>query len=300
MEKTGISPKVSIIMPTHNRASLITASIESIRNQTFSNWELIIVDDGSTDETAEIISQYKDERIHFYKTERTGKVGKIKNIGLEKSSGDYIAFNDSDDLWHPEKLGKQVAVLLEYPDAGFCLTGGYNFNIPGKPVNYFYRQSEGITYGNVFINCFRSQVAAFSQALLFKKECISLSGTFKEEKSFSDVDFIFNLAFHFKAVILYESLVYRRLHDNNYITPNWEKSNAEGIEIVNSFRENLPVAVYRNALFRIYINFGEKYLSFRQRKKAIRMFLKAWQYHPLSLMPIKKSVKALFYFLSGK
>lgn len=300
MKSTGNSPKVSIIMPTYNRANLIIASIKSILNQTFSNWELIIIDDGSEDHTEEIISQIHDPRISFYKAGRIGKGGKIKNIGLEKATGEMIAFNDSDDLWATTKLEKQVTALLEHPEAGFCLTGGYNFRNPGEPVNHFYKQSGGLKYDNVFLNCFHSEVAAFSQTLLFRKQCIPVAGLFNEEKSFSDADYIFNLAFHFKAVILYEQLVFRRLHDNNYITSNWEKSNYDGIELINSFRDKLPVEIYKTALFRTYTNFGEKYLTFKQRKKAMKMFLKSWQYKPLSFVPLKKTIKAILYSFSVK
>src|ERR1041385_97100 len=125
MPDTVKSPKVSIIMPTYNRAKYIVDTIESIRSQTYQNWELIIVDDGSEDNTEELINQIKDGRIKFYKAGRIGKVGKIKNIGLEKANGELIAFIDSDDLWAPTKLETQVAVFDEYPEAGFCLTGGY-------------------------------------------------------------------------------------------------------------------------------------------------------------------------------
>src|SRR6187549_1636408 len=127
MAEQNYTPKVSIILPTYNRAGLIMETIESIRTQTYSNWELIIVDDGSDDNTEEKISHLKDEKIQFIKAGRIGIGGKIKNIGLSNASGEFIAFNDSDDLWHKTKLEKQVAALQEHPEAGFCLTGGYNF-----------------------------------------------------------------------------------------------------------------------------------------------------------------------------
>ncbi len=287
-------------MPTYNRAGLIMETIESIRRQTFTNWELIIIDDGSEDNTEEIISQINDERIKFHKAGRIGIGGKIKNIGLQKATGELIAFIDSDDLWAASKLEKQIAAFQQYPDAWFCLTGGYNFRIYGKPVNYFYRRHEGIRYDNVFISCFQSQVAAFTQALMIRKQCISVTGVFKEEKSFSDIDFIYKLAFYFKAIILYEPLVYRRLHDANYITPNWEKSYYEGIEVIQSYREKLPPETWANALFRAYTNFGEKCLLYKQRQKAIRQFLIAWRYKPFSIVPLKKTIKSFLYFLTSQ
>src|SRR4029079_12478196 len=100
-------PKVSIIMPTWNRAVYIMESVESVISQTYQNWELIIVDDGSEDETAEIISQIKDGRVKFHEAGKTGIGIKLKNIGIERSDGELIAFLDSDDLWAPTKLEKQ-------------------------------------------------------------------------------------------------------------------------------------------------------------------------------------------------
>jgi glycosyltransferase involved in cell wall biosynthesis len=89
--------KISIIMPTYNRAAYIIETIKSIQDQTYSNWELIIIDDGSEDNTEELIAQIKDERVLFYKAGRIGVIGKTKNIGLAKANGGFIAFMDSDD-----------------------------------------------------------------------------------------------------------------------------------------------------------------------------------------------------------
>lgn len=300
MLKTKIAPEISVIMPTWNRAAFIIETIESIRSQTYSNWELIIVDDGSTDNTEDIINQIKDDRIRFYKNDRIAIGGKIKNIGLQKSLGKFIAFLDSDDLWAPEKLEKQMAALQQYPDAGFCLTGGFNFKKKGEPINYFYNKKEGSIYDHIFLKLFKSEVAGFTQALMLRKECLQVTGFFIEAKSFSDIDFIASLCFHFKAVILYESLVYRRLHDSNYITPNWEKSYYEGIELIKRYRKKLPSAIARNALFKTYINFGEKYLGNKKSKKAISQFFLSWQYNPLSIVPLKKSIKAVIIYLRNE
>src|SRR5262245_9759520 len=129
-------PKISILMPTYNRATLIGETIESILNQTYQDWELIIVDDGSDDDTEQLVSQFKDQRIQFYKAGRIAINGKIKNIGIEKANGELIALIDSDDLWAETKLEKQVAALQEYPDAGFSLTGGFNFRTVNQPVDF--------------------------------------------------------------------------------------------------------------------------------------------------------------------
>jgi len=287
------SPRVSIIMPTYNRAGFIIETIESILNQTYHNWELIIIDDGSDDTTEELISKINDERIHFHKAGRIGLNGKIKNIGLKKTSGQLIAFIDSDDLWATTKLEKQVAALLQYPKAGFSLTGGYNFKKPNEPVDFFYKQKDGMKYGDVFISFFKSELSTTTPSLMLRKECIDVSGFFNETKSFSDVDFILNLARDFKAVILYESLLYRRLHEANDSGPNWEKGYDEGIRLIRTYKNALPVKVSRDAFFRLYMNFGEDCLLHKERKKAVKNFFNGWKNKPASIIPLKKIGKAI-------
>ena len=162
-----VNPKVSIIMPTWNRAAYIMESVESILSQTYQNWELIIVDDGSEDNTAELISQIKDDRVQFYEAGKIGLGIKLKNTGIERSNGELIAFIDSDDLWAPTKLEKQVAVFHDYPEAGFSLTGGYNFKKSNEPLEYFYKEKEWIKYGDIFISFFTSEASLLPQSLMF-------------------------------------------------------------------------------------------------------------------------------------
>jgi len=297
-----VRPKVSVIMPTYNRAAFIGATIASVQKQTYTNWELIIIDDGSDDNTAAIIEQLHDERISFFKAGRIGIGGKIKNIGLEKVTGPFIAFIDSDDLWHESKLDKQVAALQHYPDAGFCLTGGYNFTIPGTPSEFFYTQRDGELYSNIFTLIFASKIAMFTQALLFRKTCLFKSGHFKEAGSFSDFDFIANLAFYHTAVVLYEPLFFRRLHNSNYIGTTWEKSYYAGIASILAFKnENkLQLALANDALFRLYVHFGNDAVLYNKKRLALVNFCKAWRYKPFSIVPFKKTAKAIFFFKKGK
>lgn len=282
-------------MPTYNRASIIIETIDSIRNQTYQNWELWIVDDGSSDNTEEIVMQLKDERIKFHKAGRIGINGKIKNIGLKRVSGDLIAFIDSDDLWSEYKLEKQVKALQQYPHAGFSLTGGYNFRKPGEPVDYFYKQREGLKYENVFISFFRSQLSATTPSLMFWKKCLDATGSFDESKPFSDIDFILTLARHFNAVILFEPLLYRRLHAGNDSDTNWIKGYHHGVEMIYTYKNELPPKIVSEALFRLYINFGEDCLLRKEKSMAIKNFMKAWKNKPLSIVPLKKTGKAVLY-----
>ena len=105
---------VSIIMPSYNTAKYITNSIESVLNQTYKNWELIIIDDCSTDNTDEIIKNYNSEdRIKYIKNEKNSGAAVSRNRGLREAKGKWIAFLDSDDLWCPTKLEKQILFMKE-------------------------------------------------------------------------------------------------------------------------------------------------------------------------------------------
>ena len=110
-----MSELVSIITPTYNAEKFIIETLKSVQNQTYQNWEMILVDDASTDETVKIISDFaeKDSRIKLFKLEKNSGNGFARNIALEKAVGKYIAYLDADDLWFPNKLEKQIAFLKE-------------------------------------------------------------------------------------------------------------------------------------------------------------------------------------------
>lgn len=111
---------ISVIIPTYNRAHLIKRSVESVLNQTYKNIELIIVDDGSTDNTKEIIDSINDKRIKYIYQANQGAAS-ARNKGIDLAEGQYIAFQDSDDVWHSNKLKKQIVILKQKnADIVFC------------------------------------------------------------------------------------------------------------------------------------------------------------------------------------
>lgn len=130
VEKTDEEDLVSVIMPSYNTAPYIEETVQSVLNQTYKNWELIIVDDCSIDETDDILSKFTDERIRIYKNEKNSGAAVSRNKALREARGRWIAFLDSDDLWSPNKLEKQIA---------FMKTNGYSFSY----TNYEEIDSEG-------------------------------------------------------------------------------------------------------------------------------------------------------------
>jgi glycosyltransferase involved in cell wall biosynthesis len=120
MKKQSVeNPLVSVIIPTHNRGWCLSEAIDSVFSQTYKSYELIVVDDGSTDDTDKHLSQY--ENITVIAQTNQG-VSAARNRGIESSNGDLIAFLDSDDLWLPEKLSVQVNFFMRLPEAEICQT----------------------------------------------------------------------------------------------------------------------------------------------------------------------------------
>ena len=123
---------ISVLMPVYNtKEEYLRASIESILNQTFTDFEFIIVNDGSTNNAEEVILSYKDNRIKYVKQENQGIVGALNNA-WSKASGKYIARMDSDDIAYPERFAKQIKFLEENPE--YSLVGSWAKIIPSKNI----------------------------------------------------------------------------------------------------------------------------------------------------------------------
>ena len=108
-------PRVTVVLPTYNRADLLPRAINSVLDQTFEDFELIVVDDASEDETPEVVDSFDDERIVFIRHEEN-KYGKAWNTGIENAEGEYITFIDDDDEWYPQKIEKQVERMDDADD----------------------------------------------------------------------------------------------------------------------------------------------------------------------------------------
>ena len=131
------NPTVSAIILTYNRANLIEKAIKSVLKQTYQDFEIIVVDDGSTDNTGEIIRGFKDKRVKYIKKYKENKGSSVaRNIGIKVARGKYIALLDSDDEWLPEKLDKQIKILQDgSPELGVVYSNSYYIDENGKNMN---------------------------------------------------------------------------------------------------------------------------------------------------------------------
>lgn len=287
---------ITIIMTTYNRADFIKESVASVQAQDYTNWELLIEDDGSTDNTEEIVAQIKDDRIHYTLHEHTGITGTLKNRALKKARGEFIAFIDSDDLWVNDKLSLQSALLKDCPAAKFSISNWQDFYDVNHLHKPYYPETGGIYTGNIFKEYSRAERLAHIQTLLFKKECLEKTGLFNENRRFTDYSFIGKLTCHYHAVVVNKPLLLRRLHNNNNSSVNWADDYIEYHETVLQYIKDgkLSFKEIRDTLFMSYINLGERYIQVGEKRKAIHYYLLALRCNPLNIIPIKKLIKTVF------
>ncbi|WP_313449029.1 glycosyltransferase [Streptococcus parasuis] len=157
---------VSIVMPAYNCEKYVVEAINSILAQTYRNWELLVLDDGSKDNTLRIIEEFsqKDSRIKALPNGKNIGVSATRNRGIELASGEWIAFLDSDDMWKPEKLEKQFEIV-EKEAAEFLFTGSSYINEEGEAYKEIFEVPEKITYKKL-----RNQNVISCSSVLVKKK----------------------------------------------------------------------------------------------------------------------------------
>ncbi len=158
--------EVSVIMPAFNAGTTIAEAIDSVLSQTFTDWELFIVDDGSSDETPAVALQYaaRDPRIHVLQNGKNQGVSRSRMRGIESSDSPWIAFLDSDDLWRADKLEKQFSLLKKHPDAQILFTASAFIAADGTPNPFVLQAPERVSYSELL----RGNVMSCSSVLVQK------------------------------------------------------------------------------------------------------------------------------------
>ena len=168
------TPLVSIITPSFNSEKFISETIQSVQNQTYKNWEMIIVDDCSSDETVSIITRMAllDNRIQLFQSEKNSGTGIARNTALGKSKGRYISFLDADDLWKPQKLEKQID-FLKTNDLPFTFSFYDCIDEEGKPLNKKVEAPRNLSYRQLFFCNYVGNLTGIYDVNYFGKIAIS-------------------------------------------------------------------------------------------------------------------------------
>jgi len=288
-------PKVSVIIPTYNRSKLVKEAVESVLAQTFKDFEVIVVDDGSTDDTRSIIEAIKDSRLRYFYKENGG-VSAARNLGLQRAKGDFICFLDSDDLWPNNFLEVMLQKLQRNPDYGaaYCLR---TLLYPdGRKAESYYRQY--CKSGWITQDLFRKTFIQTS-SLCFRKP--ALKDFFFDEllSNAEDTDAWLRLSTRVKFLFVPEiQTIYRRQHN---ICPRtkFSSENCNHILVLERFYYRLGgnrLAKRKVALRKLshaYRSIAKKQYKKGCRAASIFLYKRAIRYWPLDIRLYRDLLRAL-------
>jgi glycosyltransferase involved in cell wall biosynthesis len=198
------TPRISVILPVFNRAATIRRCVDSVRAQTFSDWELVVVDDASSDDTAAIIAAYGDPRIRILRHERNRGAAAARNTAMRDACGEFVAWIDSDDEWLPEKLARQMAML----DGGHADACACDYFMATAGREHAVRIGTSDDWRRTLHT--ECRLAAGS-TLLFRRACLEKVGLLDEAlRSHEDWDWCLRLTQDFRLTVAPEVLA--RIH----------------------------------------------------------------------------------------
>ena len=206
------TPVVSVVMAAKNYALFLPEAIDSLLAQTFADWELVIVDDGSADATPAVVRHYlNDARIRYFRSDALGQ-SRAKNLGIGFSRGEFVAFLDADDAWFPTKLAEQVELLRANENVGVTYTQRELIDETGKSLGF---RTETLPGGRVLPQIFLQNFVCFSSAMV-RREIFDSVGVFDPALDLSiDYDLWLRAAAHFEFRPIQKVLVkYRTGHGN--------------------------------------------------------------------------------------
>lgn len=314
MESIGRLPRVSVVIPTYNRAHTVGDAVASVLAQRFDDLELIVVDDGSTDGTADVLSRVRDPRLRFVAGRHAG-VAAARNLGVKHARGDLLAFLDSDDLWRADKLTHEVAFLDRHPAAAAVfsdlekLDGGRSYVSFMRETAVFsdYLRERAYPDGIMFSTremrlILLQEVPIKPSALTLRRTAFERAGAFDETWSSSeDWEFLLRLARDHRVGYIDRPLALLRVGDDSLHRLDQARGERAMIQLLMRERALLRgdrealAAVQRGLVSRVK-HFGWHYVDAGRRRAAAAVFLRGFL---VTLQPglLVRSVAALLPWL---
>ncbi|MBW4608850.1 MAG: glycosyltransferase [Hassallia sp. WJT32-NPBG1] len=273
-------PKVSVIIPAYNALAYLAETVDSVFKQTFSDWELLIVDDGSSDGTAAWARQITDSRVRLICQKNQGS-SVARNTGITAAKGEYIALLDADDLWEPTKLEKQVRFLEENPSIGLVDTWTILINQKGKSTGRIIVSS---AEGDVWKQLVQFKpVCCCDSTPLIRRSCFDNVGLFNPDLPYlEDLDMWIRLAGRYEFAAIKEPLVRYRQH------PQSKSTNCKGTleafrAIIEKAFESVPAEVLplrEKGYARVNLYLAWRAINNKDYEQAIHFNNKAIAHHP--------------------
>lgn len=282
MKRNENSPTVSVIIPTYNRAHLVVRAIRSVLNQSFQDFEIIVVDDGSTDNTEEVINNFNDSRIRYIRHEKNRGVSAARNTGILAARGEYIAFLDSDDEWLPQKLEKQVKAFKTLEEkVGLIYTGICFVDPSGRPLG----ERRSTFSGYVFHELLKRNIIGTASSVMLRRKCLISTGLFDEALPFrEDYDLWIRIAKNFEIFAIPEVLTRHYIHKQPRLSANLE-AKIKGHELFIAKFENYLNNNPKALAWQLY-RLAKLYMSKRELTTArnlLRQSFNKWPYPKVML-----------------
>ncbi|HKP54298.1 MAG TPA: glycosyltransferase [Chloroflexia bacterium] len=300
------APQVSVVIPTYNRAELLRLTLRSVLAQTFPAKEIVVVDDGSTDDTASVVNEIAEEGspILYLTGRHENRLGELRNRGVEATSGEWIAFLDSDDLWQPNRLDAQIKALERVPDAGlaFCNVQRFSESGPVGPGPYLPMSAD---YNGYILGDLLEEPVAVPSALMVRREVFEQVGGFADRPINEDYELTLLVAARYPASYVPDPLVLMRKHGDSRSRERNELALLEYISIVERFlavNPRLPVSVSkrgRRGLANVHYKLVRLYLDTGDRAAARRHLREQVKYRPWDRRAVSAYLHAMIPFTTG-
>ena len=276
-------PEVSIVVPAHNAGRTLAQTLASVIAQTVVDYEVIVVDDGSTDDTAQVAGQAQDSRVTVVST-ANGGVARARNHGIARATGSFVAFLDADDLWRPTKLADQLQRLAADPGAGVCVTAATRIDDRSREIGLMGLEDTRDTCTALLL---RSMVAGCISSGLVRRSLLEAVGGF--DPAFSqcaDWDLWLRLSRETRFSLLDEDLVLYRTHAGN-MSDNISLLERDSFAVLDKFFACEASGPYQPLRRRAYSNHwlicSGSYLHAREPGNSFRCLANALREDPSNL-----------------
>jgi len=302
-------PLVTIVVPAYNCASYINETLQSVYQQTYRNWEIILVDDGSTDATRSALDPHMSRVRYFY--QKNHGTAAARNAGVRRARGDLIAFLDNDDLWLPEKLELQVQAMRDWPDAGLVFTDGKSFTRSGiradsvisRRLDRWIHQNTTtdptVVKGSLLRELFFANEIASASSVMIRAQCLAQVGGFDETITVTDdFDLWLRIAQRYPIALIRSPLYMWRWREDSLSGPvharhlRWTETSAIVLEKHWRAAPSDIRRAVRAHLSGMYWKCGRTHFQFNQFSKA-RQMLSGCLHHRKFFVPAM-----LFYLVS--
>lgn len=264
-----MNPRISVIIVTYNRPEMLKGAIQSVLDQTYQDFELLVIDNGVDVPAKNIVDSFGDERIRYIANDKNTDCAGGKNIGIKNVRGEFIAILDDDDTWFPEKLQLQMDAFKKYPEAGFCFTAVHQV-FDGREADSVVPDGLSDYYERTL-----SHFSGFlSVTLMIKKSVIDDIGLMDESfPSHTDIEWVIRIARKYKGIGINKTLVRVDSVGHSQMGKNMDRRIKGRNMILDKYKEEFKKRP--KVLAKHLVGLGKIYRTDGQYKKAKETFLRA-------------------------